>query len=306
MAVRPQKITTVKDTATDITPAFSGKGSEGRLAVAVEGGLCNRMRAVLSAAGVAGKTGCSVRVAWSDKAECGCRFEDVFMPVTAGVSGIPENFSVVPASFLDIPAARRNLWLPALLRRAYYKAQRRHFNASGNDDVLSLLSRYGSVYVSTCYEFFDAPLKMGEFFRPSPRVREITERLAATFGVNTVGMHIRAGDNAMSLKYSPLSLFIEKAREELSLRSDTVFFLATDSMEAKSEFVRLFGKKVIVSDGILSRSTVEGMQYAAADLFALALTTRIYGSYYSSFSGTAAEIGNIPIDILKVQSSSRN
>lgn len=268
--------------------------------------MCNRMRAILSAAGVAGETGCAVRVAWSDKAECGCRFEDVFMPVTTGVSGIPENFSVVPARLCDIPAARRNLWLPALLRRAYYTAQRRNFNASGNDDVLSLLSRYSSVYVSTCYEFFDAPLKMGELFRPSPRVREITERLAATFGANTVGMHIRAGDNAMSLKYSPLSLFIEKARQELSLRPDTVFFLATDSREAKSEFIRLFEKKVIVSNGILSRSTVEGMQYAAADLFALARTARIYGSYYSSFSGTAAEIGNIPIEILKIQSSSRN
>lgn len=280
-----------------LAPALTGAS----LTVAVEGGLCNRMRAALSAAGVAAASGCPVRVSWSSGSECGCRFDDVFAYPFEGRAGIPGSLSVHPPRLYDIPSSRRNLWLPSLLRRFAYRACRSNYQGGEGDDVLSLLARYGKVYISTCYEFFESAVEMKDLFRPSPHVLETVRQLSAGFNENTLGIHIRTGDNVMSRLHSPARLFIERAHAEVSRNPQACFFLATDSAEVKSAFASEFPGRVITADAQLSRSTYGGMVAAAVDLFALARTTRILGSYYSSFSGTAAELGGIPLETLKIR-----
>ena len=195
-----------------LAPALTGAS----LTVAVEGGLCNRMRAALSAAGVAAASGCPVRVSWSSGSECGCRFDDVFAYPFEGRAGIPGSLSVHPPRLYDIPSSRRNLRLPSLLRRFAYRACRSNYQGGEGDDVLSLLARYGKVYISTCYEFFESAVEMKDLFRPSPHVLETVRQLSAGFNENTLGIHIRTGDNVMSRLHSPARLFIERAHAEVS------------------------------------------------------------------------------------------
>ncbi len=278
-----------------LSPAFGGGAS---LVVAPEGGLCNRMRVMLAAANAAAAAACRVRVAWRECAECGCRFGDVFAPLPEGFPEGAEGFLVAPARFRDTPASRRNLWLPALARKAARRACRSGYGGSGREDVLSLLSRRRRVYVSTCFDFFGGGIAMGDMFRPAPQVAEEAGRLAALFGARAVGVHIREGDNAVSRRRSPARLFAERLRAELSRDPQARFFLASDSEEVRRRFAAEFPGSVVASDGVLSRSSVEGMRAAAADLFALARTSRIIGSYWSSFSGTAAELGGIPVETL--------
>ena len=41
------------------------------------------------------------------------------------------------------------------------------------------------------------------------------------------------------------------------------------------------------------------MQAAVVDLFVLSKTRRLIGSYWSSFTDTAAELGNLPLTIAR-------
>ena len=50
----------------------------------------------------------------------------------------------------------------------------------------------------------------------------------------------------------------------------------------------------------LRRNTLDGMQAAVIDLFCLANTNRIYGSYWSSFSEIAAQIKKAELVIVQI------
>ncbi len=49
--------------------------------------------------------------------------------------------------------------------------------------------------------------------------------------------------------------------------------------------------------GSISRNSEDGIIQAACELFALANTQKIIGSYWSSFGEIAARLGNIDIEI---------
>ena len=47
------------------------------------------------------------------------------------------------------------------------------------------------------------------------------------------------------------------------------------------------------------RNSIAGIKGGIIDMFALSKTNKIYGSFQSSFSELAAQIGNVPIEILQ-------
>ena len=57
---------------------------------------------------------------------------------------------------------------------------------------------------------------------------------------------------------------------------------------------------MITTDAELQRNTLTGMQDAVVDLWCLAATSLVVGSYYSSFSDTATELGGQPLEIINV------
>ena len=73
------------------------------------------------------------------------------------------------------------------------------------------------------------------------------------------------------------------------------FFLATDSPDVEESIKSNYGDRIITHDKTLARNTVSGMQDSLIDLYCLARTNRIIGSFYSSFSEVAAKINNIEL-----------
>jgi hypothetical protein len=88
-------------------------------------------------------------------------------------------------------------------------------------------------------------------------------------------------------------------KELLTADETTHFFLATDDVNVELELKLIFGDRIISPPKDLSRQTVAGIQAAVVDLFVLAGTGRILGSYWSSFSEVAAWIGDIPLVVIK-------
>ena len=57
--------------------------------------------------------------------------------------------------------------------------------------------------------------------------------------------------------------------------------------------------RIITQRTQVRRDTLDGMREAVVDLWCLAATQRIIGSYWSSFTDTAAELRQIPLEIVQ-------
>jgi hypothetical protein len=136
------------------------------------------------------------------------------------------------------------------------------------------------------------------------RIRRAVDRVAAGFGANTVGVHIRRGDAwhpgaRPAYRRSPDAAFMAAMDRELEADPDTMFFLATDAADTEERFRERYGsalltnrKKTFVASN--PSKPKENQRDAVIDLFALARTRRVLGSHFSSFSKFAAVLGAVP------------
>ena len=258
------------------------------LVVALQGGLCNRLRVLLSAlhtlhtAPVAG----GLRLCWQVSDECGARFEDIFEPLDEA------RMRIGPCPYWLRPVCRQNLHVPALLRAVRFDAQYTNFHPSEND-LRELLGRFRRIYVSTCYPLLDYPPALGSALHLRPALEERVERLVRQFDRHTAGLHIRRTDHRPSIARSTDEAFSAAIDRILRHEPRTRFFLATDSPETKERFTARYGDRILTAPAPLERDSRRGIEAAAVDLFALARTARLYGSWYPSFTDMAAEIGGI-------------
>ena len=89
---------------------------------------------------------------------------------------------------------------------------------------------------------------------------------------------------------------MDKMYEILQINPDAKFYLATDNDKTKMDFVGKYGNGTVMSNPRpASRNSLDGIKDAVAEMFILANASKIYGSFYSSFSEAAAIIGNTPL-----------
>lgn len=266
------------------------------------GGLANRMRAIDSAVALSLKTHSELRIVWFKDCGLNCRFDQLFEPFD-----IP-TVTVVEASKTDLflydRPRRKNFFIPRLPQKwlfdsCIYETQVPKL-VQGDFDFCRWAGNK-AVYIASFVQFYspDTECKPFSIFKPQPSlVREIDAR-RSRFGSNTIGIHIRRTDNAVSIAQSPTHLFIDRMEKELRKNCDTTFYLATDSEEDKSRITRQFGDRVFFSAQKADRNSVEGIREALVELYLLSHTCRMWGSVHSSFSETAAQIGNIPYEAIK-------
>ena len=80
---------------------------------------------------------------------------------------------------------------------------------------------------------------------------------------------------------------------------DLSIYLATDSETVKQELKRRYGNRLLCAEEEADRSSTSGIQGGVADMYTLARTDKIFGSFQSSFSELASQLGNIPLVIVK-------
>ena len=79
----------------------------------------------------------------------------------------------------------------------------------------------------------------------------------------------------------------------------TQFFVASDSSEAEDELEREFAGHILRQPKkSYARDDPEGIKHAMVDLYCLASCARFIGSYWSSFTDTAREIGKMPFEMI--------
>lgn len=149
-------------------------------------------------------------------------------------------------------------------------------------------------FISSCYRLV-ALKNSYEIFEPVDGIKERIARTTGKFGKKTIGLHIRRTDHTTSKEFSTTDKFVAIIENYLNEDNTTNFFLCTDDGPTKQGLIDLFGDKIIVNEVTsYDRNNSDAVKDAVVDLYCLSNTNMIYGSHHSSFSQTAADIGNIP------------
>lgn len=266
------------------------------------GGLANRMRAVASALTLARKTDRELRVVWFQDWALNAPFRSLFNHPRQPY------FSIRDASFMDgvyDRPRRRNLYLPRLF-------QRMRFNGCLYEKSITPLckqhfdfeawARQGDVYMAsyTAFQPYSYEL-LRQLFVPQPEIQRLIDHRCARFAEGrTIGVHIRRTDNTASIRQSPIELFFAAIDRELAQHPDLLIYLATDSESVKQELNARYGERLICAEEEADRNSTAGIQGGVVDMYTLARTHKIYGSFQSSFSELAAQLGDVPLEIVKL------
>ena len=264
------------------------------------GGLANRMKAIESVLHLIEDTSLQVTAIWFKDKGLNCRFDDLFCPIETDRFRLRE--ATVSDYLLYDRPRMKNGYLPAVFQ------QMRFDRCLRDDEVTKLLYKqfdfrqwvlsHRKSYISACVLFYENHRhKLFDAFVPLPALQARIDRICEDFASHTVGIHIRRTDNMDAINGSPTELFVQRMQEELQLYPETKFYVASDSLFEKNRMISVFGDRIIVLPDVdTSRNSVRGMQDALVELYVLSRTHKIFGSHQSSYSETAAQIGNIPYE----------
>ena len=152
------------------------------------------------------------------------------------------------------------------------------------------------MFIAAHNNFYESLDRFFEF-KLIPHLQKTAWSITREFHCKTIGLHIRRTDHPNAPKYSSDESFILKI--DALIRNDHNFYLSTDSYSIKTRLKSLYGNKILIHETkSLDRNTKSGIQDAIVDLFCLSRTTKILGSFGSSYSQLAARLNQIPLDII--------
>lgn len=263
------------------------------------GGLANRIYAMTSAIGFCMENHIKLKVIWFKDWGMGAGFHDLFT-----ISSQCDDLKIIEANWRDFflydKPKKSNLWIPFFYQKWKFDGI---YSQKELSDSIPFEAWYQShnndmnIYVYHCYKIQDKKNYL-DILSPTDSIKKILNERLKLLSPYTIGIHIRRTDHFQSVRKSPLSEFINKIQQEIMMDPLTDFYIASDSKDEKSELKTIFGGRIITIDKPVSRDTKDGIMEALVELFTLANTKKIYGSSGSTYSMLAAEIGNIPLEVV--------
>ena len=253
------------------------------------GGLCNRMRCMSSACRFAEKHNIELTIIWSELDELNCDFKSLFsLKCRAKVR------------IITIPNWDNRI--KRYVHRALTKFLRERskkflYNYDGKDVDETVKD---GMYILSFSNWFPTDDQFG-VFELQDTIKKKVGKIIDPYQGKLIGVHIRRTDNKVSIEASPTELFCKKIQEIRDEYPDCKLYVASDESNEIERITDYFGSEnVVTMQGIeRSRNTKKGIIDAATELYILANCRAIVGSYYSSFTDTAAAIRNIPKYIVK-------
>lgn len=284
-------------------------------------GLCNRMQALDSVLSLARAINRPVTLVWNLNPELNCRFEDLFVIPPAVVrlhqprrrwlkfyAGPLVRLSRVtrprPGRYGRDAGASSNLVIERV-RRANLRllGDRHHERVIYEDEVAQLvdarfdfetLSAHGSVYIRTYQRFYVRRPAFAQF-RPVASIERMIAAQVAAFPDVVIGVRIRRTDHRETREITT-DRFIARMHDAVARQPHVRFFFATDAPEEEAVLRREFPDRMLVRPKrALDRDRPDAIQDALVDLYCLSATQRVLGAAESSFSRTAALLGDIEL-----------
>ena len=241
------------------------------------GGLCNRMRVIVGAASLAKELHKKLIVIWTTDPTLNAPFADLFQRIPYKVIECP--LASVKYKFLF--HFYKDIRHYMILDDQWISSNARGFDFNRWKDKI----KERNLFLQTNLDIlFD-----GDYSIFKAKKSVIEEFNNVSCDENTVGLHIRRTDNANAIKYSPTELFFTKIEEEIHSHPEAKFYLATDDPQEEKRFIEKYGQRIVIyQKHSLDRNNPVAIKDALIDLYNLSHCRKIYGSYWSSFSDTAA------------------
>jgi hypothetical protein len=245
-----------------------GEQQVSTLIVRPGGGLCNRMRALLSGVSYAEVTGRSLRYAWARGPQFEASLDDLWVNDLRTVPGLAVSVLSRLVGGYTAPDDVR-------------VGDRRRLIVVNSSDVIA---RDEPGLVPWIDRLRQLPL------HPDLRARVQTTMRSWPDDRPVVGIMIRSNlAHAQTVEASPVEWFLARMHEIRAVAPDVVFFLSADD-PAVSARVRDAFDDVTELAGKSPYNSVGGVQDAACDLYLLASGNYLVGSHWSSFSDTAGAL----------------
>ncbi len=279
----------------------------GQLTLIPTSGLANRLRIIAVAIKLARESNKKLCVYWQSDQYLNADYEDLFE--------LPENIRITKPPLKFAVWFRIKSLSPRLQQLSDQYLRLFHFDFLFLDSMSKLVwhnkinlqdevDKSTNVLMVSCQEFNYFKSEDYQLFVPKAALQKKIDACSAKFNDNTIGIHIRSTDNKDSIKNSPFQLFAAKIEEEIILNPGATFFLSTDNKSYQDILMKKYGSNIILfNDKEFSRNKTQGIKDAVVDLFCLSKTSKIYGSYFSSFSAVAARIGGIRNEVLRKEVS---
>jgi len=270
------------------------------------GGLANRMRVIASGLWLAGILNKEVKLIWSLNTDLNCRFEELFEPIK-NIEIINKKFTY---RFFRSTEKKKNI--KKFIIRLINTIVATDYNIledadiikikGGELDIIALGRTNKTLYFRTCSEFGNNIPDLKQFI-PKPDIQQKINECCNKFNDKTIGVHIRRTDHIIAIKQSPTELFINQMSDDLERNPEISFFLSTDDKQTEDQLKLQFGEKIMTYEKSYSRNSIQGIKDAVVDFYCLANTSKIYGSYWSSFSELSSKINGINLERLKINNS---
>ena len=254
-------------------------------------GLGNRMRAIASAYKLSLEKNFELEIHWNRENGLNASFYSLFKPIDS----LKIKDSNLLSYFIYNHPTKANLHIPRLIDKLL---KRKSFYGIGINKLQDLPKENGIICSTYSQQGDYYPL--AELFKPIDNIQKIINDNKRKFGKYTVGVHIRRTDNINSINNSKIELFYEKIDTLFMENPDAKVFLCTDDIKTKEEIIAKWGKeRIITYDSTLSRNSSKGIRDAVVELFTLASTDVIWGSYFSSYTYIASQLFNKELVIIK-------
>lgn len=265
------------------------------------GGLANRMRVIDSAFCLSRKLNKPYRIIWLKDNGLNCSFSTIWKPIDY-LLDTESNFL-----YLFFKFKRKYSFFRKILKISEKFRILKVYSQDEYDELFKMmnqpkkLNKYLLCIISSFSSFYAKEKFNCSLFDLQPDIKKLVDKESEAFHKNTIGVHIRRTDNIDSIQKSPLELFVNRMKTELKKEPNTNFYIASDSEDVKSELKNLFGDRVKLPSGELSRNSETGIVQAVVELYTLSRTNKVYGSFYSSFSQAAAELGNVEYEVITIK-----
>lgn len=268
-----------------------------KLFIKPTGGLGNRMNAIASAVQMAKDQHRELYIFWEQKWELNAKFTDIFELNNLTIYN-KDIYNFPNRAFSKFNFKEKSLTKGAktFIESEMYRIMEerksydfiRYFHQFNNEP---------NVFIETCFNFYqNRSFKLKDLFIPNSEVKNKLAVAKSRLGEDYVALHIRRTDNDSSIENSPDALFFDRIA---ALETEAKVFLCTDDLATEKRFVERFGTKIVCISEDKSRDTKIGIQSALVDLLLLANSKKVFGSFNSTFSSIAAEIGEVEFEVLK-------
>ncbi|MGL4851359.1 MAG: glycosyl transferase [Phocaeicola sp.] len=265
------------------------------------GGLANRMKAIASGVALASELKQELIIYWFQTWGLQAPFAALFQPIRMPLVRFHEA-SNLDYLLRDRPR-KKNFYLPALYQRISYDRCLYEQESSKLLDEGFDFKNWAAqkkVFLTTYVAFHPySSSTMQQLFVPLKEIQTQIEQVNPIAREKVIGVHIRRTDHILAIENSPIELFFERIDQEIASEEKLYIYLATDSEEVKQEMKERYGKRILTSPNQADRESIEGIKEGVVDLFALGNTKKIYGSFNSTFSAIAAQLGDTVLEIVQ-------